>query len=1041
MKKVIVSLLVLLMTIPLTSALNIGLEIWTTNTTFYDNENVILNVNITNYELSLSPTNPKLIVKIAEKNYSISLDEIPAGKTVSKSIDLGKFDTGTYRVETYMEYNFLGVIDRTQSQYQLIRVLPSEPIRMKTYDIVISSIDVPQNIEINEEFEIIIYINSSTRDGFIEYGIVGEESERENLKKGEQIVSAKYRLESTGNYKFEVKAYVEEGNVVSLKDYRSVGFIVTNPEEYEEIEYEPIEIKSGNVTFELGKKPDRNLIEEIGCFVIGGCKGDLLGPEIRDVKILERGDKTIFTITADDTNTGNSSIVSCSIKIDDGDWQSMDAVDGEYDSTIENAIFIASTLYEQSEIKFKCEDELGNIMLSTFILEARGKGQLNLIVIDPLISRPVSGSKIYVDGELKGITDNEGIFNTELYEGRHLLLVVTKGYENKTQYVEIEKDKVLDIKIELSQTYEMRFEVPRGYEKFVYAKMAAKTQIHPQEKRLMRYSYPIYSTNKVDVIKDLITRIDDFIDYAMAPKECWDNYHEGCVAWHRTDYKIIETGKGVCYDWATLGISFADSYGIPARYVQGCWKYYTITGEQDTSCHAWQEVYLPELGGWKHLDTLWNEFDNPCVYANQMNVKCVFGFEAYMPGKEDYEPVSTYNCGRECNSIYSEQELYLRPFKETNIYNFNYFVNLDSKKADIKFQRSLDLAESQIIRDRYAQEQFNEETVKQILLDIVYPQFKDMGNISNVKFIIENLDDSSKPIIVGIDFEISFDNLDRYKHKFTISQYSHVNYTLKTKLRVFSISPAPDAKGAGTYNWFFESPGTYTIDLQVIPKKLGFVVSDSPIINSIAEVTSAKLNTKTYQVSDDDITTMISDNVSKVYLLGEYTDISSVIEEKIRKSGIDVERITDNEVVMSAKLALMFWNKTDIVIANLYDYDSIKSASEYAVKKKIPILVIKNNDEIPQEVRNSIEELDSEIIYISDPNNKFSQSVKIELEGLGKTTYLEIGGKRDKILREISSESITEKSQIPTILGIVIIIIILSLSTVIVVIFWKFNKN
>jgi len=365
MKKAILSLSILLTLVSLVYALNIGLDVWTSKATFYDNESVTLNVNITNYELSLSPSKPKLIVKTEGKNYSISLGKIPAGETVSKSIDLGKFDAGTYRLEICLEHDFLGVTDRTKSQYQQIRVLPSKPIRMKTYDIVITSVEIPSDIEVNEEFTIKIYVNSSTDDGFVEYGILGEKSEKEELEEGEQKISEEYKLEAIGTYTFEVKAYAGKGETAALKDYKSIKFIVTNPEEYGEIEYKPIEIKEGKVTLEPGKKPERNLIEEVGCFIIGGCKGDLIGPEIRDIEEETDANKTFFTIIADDTDTGNSIIKECEININYGGWVSMSPADGNFSSVVENAIYTCESLMGDQVVMFRCTDEFGNIGYSS----------------------------------------------------------------------------------------------------------------------------------------------------------------------------------------------------------------------------------------------------------------------------------------------------------------------------------------------------------------------------------------------------------------------------------------------------------------------------------------------------------------------------------------------------------------------------------------------------------------------------------------------------------------------------------------------------
>ena len=61
---------------------------------------------------------------------------------------------------------------------------------------------------------------------------------------------------------------------------------------------------------------------------------------------------------------------------------------------------------------------------------------------------------------------------------------------------------------------------------------------------------------------------------------------------------ILETGRGVCQDYAHLMIAIARSWGIPTRYVSGYLNPTDQSGEQAPSnaTHAWVECRLPELG-------------------------------------------------------------------------------------------------------------------------------------------------------------------------------------------------------------------------------------------------------------------------------------------------------------------------------------------------------------------------------------------------------------------------------------------------------------
>ncbi len=61
---------------------------------------------------------------------------------------------------------------------------------------------------------------------------------------------------------------------------------------------------------------------------------------------------------------------------------------------------------------------------------------------------------------------------------------------------------------------------------------------------------------------------------------------------------ILESGRGVCQDYAHVMIAIARSWGVPSRYVSG---YVHVTGRKgeqapQTATHAWVECRLPGLG-------------------------------------------------------------------------------------------------------------------------------------------------------------------------------------------------------------------------------------------------------------------------------------------------------------------------------------------------------------------------------------------------------------------------------------------------------------
>ncbi len=89
---------------------------------------------------------------------------------------------------------------------------------------------------------------------------------------------------------------------------------------------------------------------------------------------------------------------------------------------------------------------------------------------------------------------------------------------------------------------------------------------------------------------------------------------------------ILESGRGVCQDYAHVMIAIARSWGVPARYVSG-YVFVNKAGEHapESATHAWVECLLPDLG--------WTSFD-PTNYSlpNEQHVRVAVG--------RDYQDVS-----------------------------------------------------------------------------------------------------------------------------------------------------------------------------------------------------------------------------------------------------------------------------------------------------------------------------------------------------------------------------------------------------------------
>ena len=64
---------------------------------------------------------------------------------------------------------------------------------------------------------------------------------------------------------------------------------------------------------------------------------------------------------------------------------------------------------------------------------------------------------------------------------------------------------------------------------------------------------------------------------------------------------ILETGRGVCQDYAHVMIAVARSWGVPARYVSGYVPLESGSTALTSASHAWVECLLPGLG-WTGFD-------------------------------------------------------------------------------------------------------------------------------------------------------------------------------------------------------------------------------------------------------------------------------------------------------------------------------------------------------------------------------------------------------------------------------------------------------
>ena len=110
-------------------------------------------------------------------------------------------------------------------------------------------------------------------------------------------------------------------------------------------------------------------------------------------------------------------------------------------------------------------------------------------------------------------------------------------------------------------------------------------------------------------------------------------YAPGSTAISSTIEHILETGRGVCQDYAHVMIAVARTWGIPARYVSGYLHDESAAGGGSgageagggTTSHAWVECRLPGPG--------WTGFDpTNATLADERHVRVAVG--------RDYQDVS-----------------------------------------------------------------------------------------------------------------------------------------------------------------------------------------------------------------------------------------------------------------------------------------------------------------------------------------------------------------------------------------------------------------
>ena len=107
----------------------------------------------------------------------------------------------------------------------------------------------------------------------------------------------------------------------------------------------------------------------------------------------------------------------------------------------------------------------------------------------------------------------------------------------------------------------------------------------------------------------LVRCADPLASLRAASETLYESFHytPGSTTEHSPIDHILETGQGVCQDYAHVMIAIGRNWGIPSRYVSG-YLHLEGTGGGDGhegASHAWAEFWLPGLG-WTGLDPTHN---------------------------------------------------------------------------------------------------------------------------------------------------------------------------------------------------------------------------------------------------------------------------------------------------------------------------------------------------------------------------------------------------------------------------------------------------
>jgi hypothetical protein len=276
------------------TASNIGLDIWQIKPVYYDNETVELNINVTNYDLT-ALSDAKLKLEGSGKDTTIKLDEILGGENIEKTLSIGKFAPGNYQMKAYIENTYLGVVDRSDEQEIKLRVELGKPVKMIDLYAKIMEVKVPKEVEINQETEIQIKIEAGV-EGKLLLTLDDKQTKEYMFEVGETTVTQKYTFDTPGQHTLDTKTYSDK----KLMDQKTTQITAIDKGIYKKVEVGDLKQKEGKIEVDGVENQDRSIIQDISCFLIGGCSSDFVPPKFGNVITSTQGDKFYFTVIVED---------------------------------------------------------------------------------------------------------------------------------------------------------------------------------------------------------------------------------------------------------------------------------------------------------------------------------------------------------------------------------------------------------------------------------------------------------------------------------------------------------------------------------------------------------------------------------------------------------------------------------------------------------------------------------------------------------------------------------------------------------------------